>query len=59
VVTAVALLALAAGLTYRRRPPSPRLGRWADIFDVLLTLAVVPLAADVFGLYTYVRGLGG
>jgi len=59
VVAAVALLALAAGLTYRRRPPSPRLGRWADILDVLLTLAVVPLAADVFGLYTYVRGLGG
>lgn len=59
VVTAVALLALAAGLTYRRRPPSPRLGRWADILDVLLTLAVVPLAADVFGLYGYVRGLGG
>lgn len=59
VVTAIALIALAAGLTYRRRPPSPRLGRWADIFDVLLTLAVVPLAADVFGLYEYVRGLGG
>jgi type VII secretion integral membrane protein EccD len=59
VVAAVALIALAAGLTYRRRPPSPKLGRWADIFDVLLTLAVVPLAADVFGLYAYVRGLGG
>jgi type VII secretion integral membrane protein EccD len=59
VVTVVALIALAAGLTYRRRPPSPKLGRWADILDVLLTLAVVPLAADVFGLYAYVRGLGG
>jgi type VII secretion integral membrane protein EccD len=58
-ITAVALLAVAAGLTYRRRPPSPRLGRFADILDVLLTLAVVPLAADVFGLYAYVRGLGG
>lgn len=59
VVAAVALLALAAGLTYRRRPPSPRLGRLADVLDVLLTLAVVPLAADVFGLYALVRGLGG
>jgi type VII secretion integral membrane protein EccD len=59
VVTVVALIALAAGLTYRRRPPSPKLGRWADILDVLLTLAVVPLAADVFGLYEFVRGLGG
>jgi type VII secretion integral membrane protein EccD len=59
VTTAVALLALAAGLTYRRRPPSPRLGRFADILDVLLTLAVVPLAADVFGLYAWIRGLGG
>jgi type VII secretion integral membrane protein EccD len=59
VVVAIALIALAAGLTYRRRPPSPKLGRYADILDVLLTLAVVPLAADVFGLYAYVRGLGG
>jgi type VII secretion integral membrane protein EccD len=59
VIVAVALLALAAGLTYRRRPPSPRLGRFADILDVLLTLAVVPLAADLVGLYGYVRGLGG
>lgn len=58
-ITAAALVALAAGLTYRRRPPSPRLGRYADILDVLLTLAVVPLAADAFGLYGYVRGLGG
>lgn len=59
VAAAVALLALAVGLSYRRRPPSPRLGRFADILDVLLTLAVVPLAADVFGLYGYIRGLGG
>jgi ESX secretion system protein EccD len=59
VIAAVALIALASGLTYRRRPPSPRLGRFADILDVLLTLAVVPLAADVFGFYDYVFGLGG
>jgi len=59
VVAVVALIALAAGLTYRRRTPSPQLGRFADIFDVLLTLAVVPLAADVFGLYDYMFGLGG
>lgn len=58
-VAAAALVAVAAGLTYRRRPASPKLGRYADVLDVLLTLAVVPLAADVAGLYAYVRGLGG
>ncbi|MPZ27567.1 MAG: type VII secretion integral membrane protein EccD [Micromonosporaceae bacterium] len=58
-VAGAALLALAAGMTYRHRPPSPRLGRFADIGDVLLTLAVVPLVAEVVGLYAYVRGLAG
>jgi len=49
----------AAGLAYSRRTPSPYLGRIADILDVLLVLAVVPVACGVLGLYGYVRGLGG
>jgi len=56
---ATAVLAVTAGLVYRRRHPSPRLGRLAEVLDVLLTLAVVPLAADVFGLLGLMRGLGG
>jgi type VII secretion integral membrane protein EccD len=48
---------LAAGLLYSRRPPSPYLGRFADIADVLLVMALVPLACAPAGFYGYVRGL--
>jgi type VII secretion integral membrane protein EccD len=54
-----AVLVCAAGLLYSRRAPSPKLGRWADILDVVLTLAAAPIAAQVLGLYHFVRGLGG
>ncbi|MBT0768127.1 type VII secretion integral membrane protein EccD [Kineosporia sp. J2-2] len=46
-------------LVHSRRAASPRLGRWADILDVVLTLAAGPLAAAVLGLFPYVRGLAG
>jgi type VII secretion integral membrane protein EccD len=49
----------ATGLVYRNRAPSPRLGRLADILDVLLTLAVLPLVAGVLGTFSFMRGLGG
>ncbi len=52
-------LVAASGLAYSRREPSPYLGRIADILDVLLVIAVVPVACGVLGLYGYVRGLGG
>ncbi|SHN03377.1 type VII secretion integral membrane protein EccD [Cryptosporangium aurantiacum] len=50
--------ALAAGLAYSRRPPSPYLGRLAELLDVGLVLAVVPLVCGVLGLFGYVRALG-
>jgi type VII secretion integral membrane protein EccD len=52
-------LAVASALVYSDRLPAPRMGRLADIGDVLLTLAVVPLVSGVFGLFGYVRGLLG
>jgi len=58
VVMGVAGISLAAGLAYSRRPPSPYLGRLAELFDVGLVLAVVPLICGVLGLFGYVRGLG-
>ncbi|WP_432832762.1 type VII secretion integral membrane protein EccD [Dactylosporangium sp. CA-092794] len=54
-----AAIVCAAGLTYSRRRPSPQLGRLGDVFDVLLTLALAVVAADVLGLYHQMRGLGG
>jgi type VII secretion integral membrane protein EccD len=55
----VAVLVCAAALTYSRRAPSPYLGRWADVGDVVLTLAAGPIAAAVLGLYQVMRGLAG
>jgi type VII secretion integral membrane protein EccD len=57
VVALAAAGVLAAGLLYSRRPPSPYLGRFADIADVLLIAALVPLACAPAGFYGYVRGL--
>jgi hypothetical protein len=50
---------VAAGVAYSTRAPSPRLGRYADLLDILLIVAVVPIACAVLGLYGYARGLAG
>jgi type VII secretion integral membrane protein EccD len=55
----IAALVCAAGITYSRRAPSPRLGRFGDWLDVLLQLAVVPVACSVLGLYSFMRALNG
>jgi type VII secretion integral membrane protein EccD len=52
-------LAVAAGSFYSRRSPSPRLGRLAEIMDILLTIATVPLACWAVGLLDVMRGIGG
>lgn len=53
----VAVIVLAAGLVYSQRPPSPYLGRFADIFDVLAIMALIPLACAVLGLFGAIQGL--
>ncbi|GAA0263781.1 type VII secretion integral membrane protein EccD [Cryptosporangium japonicum] len=50
-------VALAAGVVYSRRPPSPYFGRLAELLDVALVLAVVPLICGVLGLFGYVQSL--
>jgi type VII secretion integral membrane protein EccD len=57
VAVAVALVVAAAGTTYAKRPPSPYLGRAADLLDTALIVSVVPIAAAVLDLYVTVRGL--
>jgi type VII secretion integral membrane protein EccD len=51
----VALLAV----RYSTRRPSPYLSRYAELLEVVVVLAIVPIACWVLGLYGYVRGLGG
>jgi type VII secretion integral membrane protein EccD len=53
----VAGVALPAALIYSRRPPSPYLGRAADILDVVAIMALIPLACAVIGLFDDIRGL--
>lgn len=38
---------------------SPRLPRWAELFEILVVLAVVPVVCAVLGLYELVRGMAG
>jgi type VII secretion integral membrane protein EccD len=54
----LAAAVLVAGLRYATAPPSPRLGRLADAADVLVILALVPLACGVAGLYGAVQAAG-
>jgi type VII secretion integral membrane protein EccD len=56
-IVAAALAALAAGLVYSRRAPSPYAGRLADILDVLAIMALIPLAAVVAGMFDGIRGM--
>ncbi|MCW3813138.1 type VII secretion integral membrane protein EccD [Micromonospora sp. DR5-3] len=56
---AVALVAVAAGATYARRPVSPYLGRLADLTDTALVVSLVPVACAVLDLYDRARGLLG
>lgn len=55
----VALVTVVAAATYSRRPPTPYLGRAADIIDTLMVVSVVPVACAVLGLYARARGLLG
>jgi type VII secretion integral membrane protein EccD len=57
VLLAAAMLFL--GTRYSDKLPSPYLSRYAEILEVLVTLALLPLACSVLGLYAVVRGWGG
>ncbi len=58
-VALLALITVAAGATYSRKPPSPYLGRAADLLDTLIVISIVPVACAVLDLYATVSGLAG
>lgn len=58
VLVSAALIVL-CGLRYSTRVPSPYLGRYAELLEIAVILAVVPMACWVLGLYGVVRGWGG
>ncbi|HET8680999.1 MAG TPA: type VII secretion integral membrane protein EccD [Micromonosporaceae bacterium] len=59
VAVVAGLVTVVAGATYAGRPPSPYLGRAADLTDLVLVVSVVPVACAVLGLYGLVRGVTG
>lgn len=52
-------LVVLAGLQHSRKRAGPYLGRYAELFEVVVVLAVVPVVCAVLDLYAYLRGLGG
>jgi type VII secretion integral membrane protein EccD len=61
VALAVAAALLAAAASAQRRPaaPSPYLARLVEVLDVVVMVALAPLAFAVLGLYAWVRTLAG
>jgi type VII secretion integral membrane protein EccD len=56
-VLILAIVTVVAGATYSRRPPSPYLGRAADLTDTLAVVSVIPVACAVIGLYQAVGNI--
>jgi type VII secretion integral membrane protein EccD len=56
-VLVLAVITIVAGATYSRRPPSPYLGRAADLLDTLVVVSVIPVACAVVGLYDAVGSI--
>jgi type VII secretion integral membrane protein EccD len=54
-----AATAAGAGLAYSRHPPTPYLGRVAEILDAVAIIAMVPLLCSIVGLFGYARGFFG
>jgi type VII secretion integral membrane protein EccD len=53
----LAISTVVAGATYSRKPPSPYLGRAADMLDTLVVVSVIPVACAVVGLYDAVGSI--
>jgi type VII secretion integral membrane protein EccD len=53
----LAVITVTAGATYSHRPPSPYLGRTADLIDTLVVVSVIPIACAVVGLYAAVGNI--
>ncbi|GAA4523876.1 type VII secretion integral membrane protein EccD [Amycolatopsis samaneae] len=58
-LVAVAAGAIVSGLLLSTRRANPYLGRFAEYFEILLMVAIVPVVCWVLDLYAAVRGLGG
>ncbi|TDO50634.1 type VII secretion integral membrane protein EccD [Kribbella sp. VKM Ac-2527] len=59
VLLVAAALVLAIGLLASTRPLSPYLGRYGELLELGVVLAIIPVCCAVLDLYSVVRGIGG
>lgn len=55
IIAVLAGLIAYTGLVYSTKNPSPYLGRFADVFDVVAVLALVPLTGFITGFFLLIR----
>lgn len=53
------VLAIVLGVRYAGRRPSVYLARLAEVLEIVLLLAVAPLACGTLGVYSFMRGIAG
>jgi hypothetical protein len=56
-VLLIAAVTLLAGLAYSRERPSPYIGRIGDVVDVLVIMALIPLACAATGVFHAIQGV--
>jgi len=56
---AVALIVVVAGQAWSTRPPSPYVGRLADVFEMLIVVSVIPAALWVLDVFDKIQAIAG
>jgi type VII secretion integral membrane protein EccD len=59
ILLAVAAVVIVIGMLASTKPLSPYLSRYAELLEILVILAVIPLCCAVLDLYSVVRAFGG
>ncbi|WP_027341955.1 type VII secretion integral membrane protein EccD [Hamadaea tsunoensis] len=55
----LALIVVIAGQAWSTRPPSPYMGRLADLFEMLIVVSVIPAALWVLDVFDKIQGITG
>ncbi|NUR73222.1 MAG: type VII secretion integral membrane protein EccD [Hamadaea sp.] len=56
---AVALIVVVAGQAWSTKPPSPYIGRMADLFEMLIVVSVIPAALWVLDVFDQIQAVAG
>jgi hypothetical protein len=56
---AVALIIVVAGQAWSNKPPSPYVGRLADLFEMLIVVSVIPAALWVLDVFDKIQQIAG